>query len=163
MLVIAYLVLMAQTDGNAGETRYFNAKGERGSYAASGPGSELWGKVGAAEADAQSGGGVGPRAAMMKCSKQPSSWRSMARAMFILAVAILPPFSSPILVRAMHGLAVSNYACFSRNEQNSTSSSAHLISTLTEAQNMRRESSVLIFDELRQDLLLRTAGGPAAM
>jgi hypothetical protein len=50
MLVIAYLVLMAQTDGNAGETRYFDAKGERGSYAASGPGRELWGKVGAAEA-----------------------------------------------------------------------------------------------------------------
>jgi hypothetical protein len=83
--------------------------------------------------------------------------------MFILAVAILPPFSSPILVRAMHGLAVSNYACFSGNEQNSTSSSAHLISTLTEAQNMRRESSALIFDGLKQDLLLRTAGGPAAM
>ena len=69
------------------------------------------GKVGAAEADAQCGGGVGPRAAMMKCSKQPSGWRSMPRAMLTLAVAILPPFSSPILVRAMHGLAVSSYAC----------------------------------------------------
>jgi hypothetical protein len=41
MLVIAYLVLMAQTDGNAGETRYFDAKRERGSYAASRPGREL--------------------------------------------------------------------------------------------------------------------------
>jgi len=66
MLVIAYLVLMAQTDGNAGETRYLEAKRERGSYAASRPGRELRGKVGAAESDAQSGGGVGPRAAMMK-------------------------------------------------------------------------------------------------
>src|SRR5262249_59702204 len=44
MLVIAYLVLMAQIDGNAGETRHFDEKRVRGSYSASRPERELRGK-----------------------------------------------------------------------------------------------------------------------